>query len=161
MPTHTLVLYTNHLPRVSANDEGTWRRLIVMPFKAQFEGKSDIKNYADYLVEKAGPAILQWIIEGAERVITNEYHLTPPPCVQEAIQKYRGQNDWLRHFLDDCCDVDSAFSTKSGDLYTAYRAYCQQMNEYTRSTTDFYAALKMPALNEDETKMAVWSMAYR
>lgn len=142
VPTHTLVLYTNHLPRVSANDEGTWRRLIVMPFKAQFEGKSDIKNYADYLVEKAGPAILQWIIEGAERVITNEYHLTPPPCVQEAIQKYRGQNDWLRHFLDDCCDVDSAFSTKSGDLYTAYRAYCQQMNEYTRSTTDFYAALE-------------------
>lgn len=142
VPTHTLVLYTNHLPRVSANDEGTWRRLIVMPFKAQFEGKSDIKNYADYLVEKAGPAILQWIIEGAERVITNEYHLTPPPCVQEAIQKYRGQNDWLRHFLDDCCDADSAFSTKSGDLYTAYRAYCQQMNEYTRSTTDFYAALE-------------------
>lgn len=142
VPTHTLVLYTNHLPRVGANDEGTWRRLIVMPFKAQFEGKSDIKNYADYLVEKAGPAILQWIIEGAERVIANEYHLTPPPCVQDAISKYRGQNDWLRHFLDDCCDVDSAFSTKSGELYTAYRAYCQQMNEYTRSTTDFYAALE-------------------
>ena len=28
-PSHTIVLYTNHLPRVGANDEGTWRRLIV------------------------------------------------------------------------------------------------------------------------------------
>lgn len=29
-PTHTLVLYTNHLPRVGAMDAGIWRRLIVM-----------------------------------------------------------------------------------------------------------------------------------
>jgi len=32
VPTHTLVLYTNHLPRVGANDDGIWRRLIVIPF---------------------------------------------------------------------------------------------------------------------------------
>lgn len=43
-PAHTLVLYTNHLPRVGANDDGTWRRLIVIPFLAKLEGKSDIKN---------------------------------------------------------------------------------------------------------------------
>lgn len=24
IPSHTLVLYTNHLPRVGANDDGTW-----------------------------------------------------------------------------------------------------------------------------------------
>lgn len=142
VPTHTLVLYTNHLPRVGASDEGTWRRLIVIPFKAQFEGRSDIKNYADYLVEKAGPAILQWIIEGARKVIAKNYHLTQPACVEEAIHKYREQNDWLRHFLDDCCEIDISFMQKSGELYTAYRSYCQQVNEYTRSTTDFYAALE-------------------
>lgn len=68
-PTHTLVLYTNHLPRVGANDEGTWRRLIVIPFNAKIEGNSDIKNYADYLAEKAGGAALTWIIEGAKRLL--------------------------------------------------------------------------------------------
>ena len=142
VPTHTIVLYTNHLPRVGATDEGTWRRLIVIPFKAQFEGQSEIKNYTDYLVKNAGPAILQWIIEGAKKVIDKDYQLEPPKCVQEAIEKYRGQNDWLHHFLDDCCDLDPAFSEKSGNLYTAYRAYCQQMNEYIRSTADFYSALE-------------------
>ena len=152
VPTHTLVLYTNHLPRVGANDEGTWRRLIVMPFKAQFEGKSDIKNYADYLVEKAGPAILQWIIEGAERVIAKNYHLDTPDCVASAINEYRGQNDWLRHFLDDCCEEDASFSEKSGELYTAYRLYCQQMNEYTRSTTDFYGALEKTGFDRRKRK---------
>lgn len=152
VPTHTLVLYTNHLPRVGASDEGTWRRLIVIPFKAQFEGHSEIKNYADYLVETAGPAILRWIIEGAETVIANEYHLTMPKCVRDAIQEYRGQNDWLHHFLEDCCDVDSSCQEKSGALYTAYRLYCQQMNEYTRSTTDFYGALEKAGFDRRKRK---------
>ena len=64
-PTHTLVLYTNHLPKVGAIDKGTWRRLIVIPFDAKIEGSADIKNYADYLYENAGGAILTWVIEGA------------------------------------------------------------------------------------------------
>ena len=152
VPTHTLVLYTNHLPRVGASDEGTWRRLIVIPFKAQFEGHGEIKNYADYLVETAGPAILRWIIEGAEKVIASEYHLTMPKCVRDAIQEYRGQNDWLRHFLEECCDVNPSCQEKSGALYTAYRLYCQQMNEYTRSTTDFYGALEKAGFDRRKRK---------
>ena len=39
VPTHTLVLYTNHLPRVGAIDQGTWRRLIVIPFNAKIEAR--------------------------------------------------------------------------------------------------------------------------
>lgn len=153
VPSHTIVLYTNHLPRVGASDEGTWRRLIVIPFTAQFTGKSEVKNYTDYLVEKAGPAILQWIIEGAQRVIEKDYHLDPPKCVRDAIEKYRGQNDWLHHFLDDCCELAPGFQEKSGELYGAYRAYCQQMNEYTRSTSDFYAALENAGFARRRTKV--------
>lgn len=153
VPSHTIVLYTNHLPRVGASDEGTWRRLIVIPFTAQFTGKREVKNYTDYLVEKAGPAILQWIIEGAQRVIEKDYHLVPPQCVREAIEKYRGQNDWLHHFLDDCCELAPGFQEKSGELYGAYRAYCQQMNEYSRSTSDFYAALENAGFARRRTKV--------
>lgn len=57
IPSHTLVLYTNHLPKVGASDAGTWRRLIVIPFGAKIEGDSDIKNFADYLVDHAGGAM--------------------------------------------------------------------------------------------------------
>ena len=53
-PSHTLVLYTNHLPKVGARDAGIWRRLIVIPFEAKIEGSSDIKNYADHLYMLVG-----------------------------------------------------------------------------------------------------------
>lgn len=140
-PSHTLVLYTNHLPRVGATDEGTWRRLIVIPFNAIFTGKNDHKNYADFLFENAGPYILTWIIEGAQRIIRKGYHLTNPKVVQDAVDAYRNQNDWMAEFLEECCEVDPSYTEKSGELYQEYRAYCMRMGEFSRSTTDFYSAL--------------------
>ena len=61
--------------------------------------------------------------------------------VQDAIDEYRGQNDWLGDFLEECCEVDPSYREKSGELYQEYRAYCLRMGEYTRSTSDFYGAL--------------------
>ena len=151
-PTHTLVLYTNHLPRVGANDDGTWRRLIVIPFNAKIQGKSDIKNYADYLVRNAGGAILAWIIEGAQKVTNNNFKLAIPQVVQEAIDQYRGNNDWLSIFLEDCCDADRSYTQKSGELYQEYRANCLRNGEYARSTTDFYAALEKAGFVRKKTK---------
>ena len=151
-PTHTLVLYTNHLPRVGANDEGTWRRLIVIPFNAKIEGKADIKNYADYLAEKAGGAVLSWIIEGAKKVIERNFKLSIPQCVSDAIAHYRENNDWLSMFIEDCCEVDPSYTQKSGELYQEYRAYCARTGEYTRSTTDFYTGLDTAGFEKRKLK---------
>ena len=152
-PTHSLVLYTNHLPRVGANDDGTWRRLIVIPFNAKIKRNSDIKNYADYLAKNAGGAILTWIIEGAMKAIANNLKLTPPQVVVDAIEQYRNNNDWLSIFIEDCCEVDRTFTQKSGELYQEYRAYCSRNGEYARSTTDFYSALETAGFLRKKTKV--------
>ena len=154
VPSHTLVLYTNHLPKVGAIDAGTWRRLIVIPFNAKIEGSSDIKNYADYLFNKAGGAILKWIMTGAKRVIEKDYHIVKPAVVEAAIQKYKDNNDWLSQFLDECCEIDSSYSAKSGDVYNAYRSYCMQVGDYIRSTTDFYTALECAGFESKRSKSA-------
>lgn len=152
VPSHQVVLYTNHLPRVGANDDGIWRRLKVIPFNAKIKGNSDIKNYADYLYEKAAPAIMKWIIEGAEKVSQSDHKVDDPKCVSDAVAAYREDNDWLGHFISECCDLDDAYEEKSGELYQQYRAYCIQNGEYTRSTTDFYAAIEKAGFNRYKTK---------
>ena len=141
-PSHTIVLYTNYLPHVGGNDEGIWRRLIVIPFNAKIAKRNDIKNYAQYLTEQAGSAVLQWIIEGAQRIIQQNYQLTTPAAVTKAVQAYHADNDWLGHFLNENCELDPSYEQKSGDLYQKYREYCQGIGEYIRSTSDFYTALK-------------------
>ena len=151
IPSHTLVLYTNHLPKVGASDAGTWRRLIVIPFGAKIEGDSDIKNFADYLVSNAGGAILSWIIEGACKVIAEGFNIKPPKVVRDAVAAYRENNDWLGKFLEENCVMDASYQEKSGELYKAYRGYCINTHEYTRSTGDFYAALEQAGFHKKKT----------
>ncbi|MBQ3755656.1 MAG: primase C-terminal domain-containing protein [Oscillospiraceae bacterium] len=160
-PTHTLVLYTNHLPKVGASDRGIWRRLIVIPFDAVITGSGDIKNYSKYLLEHAGPAIVQWIIDGARAVIAANYVPVVPACVKDAIDDYRGENDWLSHFLDDCCEISEPYFEKSGELYSSYRAFCARTGEYTRSTTDFYKALELRGFERRRNKNGVFIYGIR
>ena len=140
-PSHTLVLYTNHLPKVGAMDSGIWRRLVVIPFSAKITGNSDQKNYADHLAENAAPFIMAWIIEGAEKAIRNNFRIPLPKCVEDAIAKYRQDNDWLSHFIEDCCEVGDGMEEKSGEFYRAYRSYCARVGDFVRSTTEFYNAV--------------------
>lgn len=150
-PSHTLVLYTNHLPKVGASDDGTWRRLIVIPFHAKIQGEADIKNYTQYLVDNAGGAVLSWLIEGARKVIKANYQITRPQCVLDAIGAYREGNDWLGTFINECCEVDKSYQEKSGELYRRYREYCNENGEYVRSTTDFYTALEQAGYKRKRT----------
>ena len=152
-PSHTVILYTNHLPKIGTTDKGTWDRIIAVPFNANFRGqKGEIKNYADYLFEKCGGAVLSWIIEGAKRFIANDYNIALPECVKRAIDQYRANNDWLEHFLAECCEVQPYYKQRSGELYDRYRRYCDHTGDYRRSLTDFKQALTMAGYETHKTK---------
>ena len=155
-PSHTVVLYTNHLPKVGASDEGTWRRLIVIPFHAKIEGKSDIKNYSDYLYEHTAPAIMSWIIEGAKRVIAHDHKPVKPKVVVEAIAAYRGMNDWMGIFLEECCDAGDGLECKSGELYEEFRSYCLRTGEYARTNADFVLELEKRGFSRKKKKSGMW-----
>ncbi|MBQ4430884.1 MAG: DNA primase, partial [Synergistaceae bacterium] len=137
-PTHSLILYTNHLPKVATNDDGTWRCLILVPFNAKIAASQDRKNYSDFLFENAGGAILSWIIEGAKRIIAHQYILDTPEIVSNAINEYRANNDWFADFLHECCVVASDASEQSSAVYRAYRDYCARNDETARNQRDFY-----------------------
>ncbi len=141
-PTHTLVLYTNHLPKVGTSDDGIWRRLIVIPFSRKIPKSGDRKNYGDELVNSAGQYILTWIIEGARKAIEADFRIEFPEVVKDAIAEYREQNDWFRHFLQDRCEEGPKLEESASKLYATYRTYCEQTGEYIRRQDDFAAAMQ-------------------
>ena len=152
VPSHTVIVYTNHLPKVGTLDKGTWDRLNVIPFNARFRGtQAEIMNYGKYLHEHAGGAILQWMIEGAGRVIAHDFKIETPECVARAIAEYQDTNNWLDSFLEACCDLDKAYTQKSGELYKAYRSHCDEIGEYHRSLADFKKALEMAGYSTERT----------
>lgn len=160
-PSHTLVLYTNHLPKVGAMDSGIWRRLIVIPFNAKITGGGDQKNYADHLVENAAPFITAWIIEGAKKAAEKHFRIPLPQCVEDAINKYKSDNDWLGHFLSECCERGNGYEVGSGKFYSEYRAYCVRVGDFTRSTTEFYNAVEQAGFKRMKKKHSMWILGLR
>lgn len=141
IPTHTLVLFTNYLPRVGSTDEGTWRRILVCPFNHIFSGKKVIQNYADVLFIKAGGAILTWAIEGAKAYYKNGCCLPRAKVVEEITAEYRKQEDWLSRFLDEECDMCTG-RTPARDLYMAFRCWSTNAGEYVRRENEFARAME-------------------
>lgn len=150
-PTHTLILCTNHLPRVYTSDNGTWRRLIIIPFQAVIENSTEIKNYADYLFKNAGEAVLSWVIEGAEKFINANYNLILPKCVQQAVENYRNENDWLHNYLSERCETGKEFIQQSGELYSDYRSYCRETGQPVKSNAIFNRAIQNAGFRAKKT----------
>ena len=159
VPSHTLVLYTNHLPKVGDNDDGIWRRLIVIPFKAKIT--KDIKNYGDYLYKHAGPFVMTWIIEGAKKAYDKDFMIKLPKVVEDAVAAYREDNNWLGRFLDECCDTDPEYRERSGEFYQQYRTYCVQNGDYIRSTTDFYSAVEKAGFIRHRTNKGTYILGLK
>jgi phage/plasmid primase, P4 family, C-terminal domain len=141
LPSHTLILSTNHLPKVGSNDTGTWRRIMVVPFRANIQGKRQIKDFAGVLYNADADAILSWIIEGAMAYIKNNYHIQIPTAVKQSTEDYAAGEDWLSRFICDCCDLDQ-FEESGSKLFSTYDNWCQENNEYRRSSNEFAKALK-------------------
>lgn len=140
-PSHTLVLHSNYLPRVGSNDDGTWRRLHPVEFKAKIPEGKGISNYADNLVADAGPAILTWCIMGAMDFARNGYRLTTPDVVAIAAEEYRRREDWLENFLSESCVLEPVARAPAGELYQTYRQWAEDVGDFVRRLTDFNMAL--------------------
>ena len=142
-PSHTLVLYTNFLPRVGSSDRGTWSRLTVLPFNAHLrDTANEKKDFAEILFTQAGGAVLSWMVEGARRFIANGYKLAPPAIVREALADYRKSCDWLGAFIEEDCELGENYAVSSKELYQRYTAYCQVNGDYRRDSRDFTHAMQ-------------------
>ncbi len=141
IPTHTTVLCTNHLPSVEALDNGTWRRLVVVPFQAVIHDSEEIKNYTEYLFQNSGGAVLSWMIQGAQKFIESDYKISQPEIVKQAIKTYRAENNWIQNYLFECCETDRAYFEKASELYNNYKDYCINTGESIKSCPAFKKAM--------------------
>jgi putative DNA primase/helicase len=104
-PSHTPVLITNHLPKVSGDDAAIWRRVRVVPFDVVIpEDEQDRKLDARLQLEADG--ILTWAVAGYRQYV--ERGLDEPDAVITATDNYQRNSDAVRRFIDEECVTSSA-----------------------------------------------------
>ena len=124
-PTAKIHLVGNHRPRISGRDDGIWRRfrLIDWPVKIP-EERRNLK-----LREKLEPefsGILNWMIAGA--LALGERGTRPPVSVMTATEKFREDSDAFGDFLREKTVEDSEGEISKGELYSTYKAYCDDQD---------------------------------
>ena len=123
-PTHMLRLNTNYLPQVNGRDEGIWRRIRVVEWISNFEGRED-SNLDDQLASEA-PGILRWMVAGC--IAWQEHGLEEPPAVVEATRKYRQDEDTCRKMASDSgWEFGPEFTARGAEIQ-------QQVNRWKQVT---------------------------
>ncbi len=119
-PLAKFVFGVNTVPTVTGADEGIYRRLVIVPFDADFRDRIDKMLPEKLAGEQEG--ILLWALEGFRR-----YHerggLEYPACAIDAGLAYRDQMDNVGAFIADMCIVGPAYSVPLGVFFKAYQEW--------------------------------------
>jgi len=123
-PRFKLWLAANHRPRVRADDDAMWRRIVQLPFthtlpeserdptlKARFRNDPDIRA-----------AVLAWAVQGC--LEWQQRGLDIPACVRDYTEEYRRENDPLAEWIADECQLGAEHWTATKELRAAYEQWC-------------------------------------
>ena len=124
LPTHKIVLATNHKPEIRGTDHAIWRRIRLVPFEVTFADEEQDKDLPAKL-RAEGPGILAWLVRGA--VEWHQSRLQDPPEVLAATEDYRQESDTIGDFLAECCLTgDTLYKAMGGVLYDAYKDWIKR-----------------------------------
>lgn len=143
----------NYRPRLKGGDEAMQRRIVLIPFKAKFEGKTRDDGLLDKL-KTEGPQILHWIIRGAERWMREGLIL--PDDIKRGSAQYMTEMDDIAEWVEDCCELNTDYQEAMSDLHKSFTHWKQDRGENAPSLVPWRERLlqQHPAIVAKRTKKA-------
>ncbi len=120
----------NDLPPVSSMDEGTWRRIYVLPHVSRFVEQGKPTNPAAYVFPRdplLDSKITRWRPYFAGMLVwyyENKYlrgGLSVPACVMAASDKYKEENDAFAAFAQECLVKEDGAETRANDVLVRWK----------------------------------------
>lgn len=128
----------NNIPRIKDKTEAALRRLIIVPFNAQFSVKDkDFDPYIKYKLQS--DEVMEYLIrigiEGLQRILTNN-GFTKSDKVEAELQEYRENNNPILGFFKEYQDeqIDNEPTHK---VYRRYMEYCLANSLQPMSNVEF------------------------
>jgi P4 family phage/plasmid primase-like protien len=134
-PQFKIFLGTNHKPVIRDTDSAIWERIRLVPFTVQIP-KAERDKTLDERLQQELPGILAWAVRGCldwQRL----GELQEPQPVVEATTGYQKEMDAMGRFLEECCILSAQVRVKVGDLYAAYKKWCEDSGEPPLTLTKF------------------------
>jgi len=125
-PTAKVVVNTNSLPRFRDRSNGTWRRILLVPWDHVVPADQQIKDLAREICSRELPGIFNWALRGLASLNHNN-GFVQPGRTEDLLEEYRRDSDPVRAFLlENYTFAPNGLGTPCSDLYTEYRRYCDE-----------------------------------
>jgi P4 family phage/plasmid primase-like protien len=140
----------NRLPGVTDQSHGFWRRILIMAFVRIFAEHEQNPNLADEIIAAETPAIVAWLLRGAQRLMAQGTY-TVPQSARDALEKWRQQADQVRAFVDSWCTRLSegapvAHGIPAERLYAAYRNWAATNGHKAMASNTFGERMRLLGL---------------
>ncbi|WP_310498296.1 phage/plasmid primase, P4 family [Sandarakinorhabdus sp.] len=134
-PRGKLVFECNGRPKISGDDDGIWRRIVLILWPHQFDKSARVLGFEKQLMEE-GPGVLAWLVRGIMAWMSAG-KLVLPAEVESAVEEYRRSNSHFGNWLTDRTIKDEQALTPSKALYADYKDWCERndIDERTMLTT--------------------------
>ncbi len=125
VPTAKLMISTNELPQFKDSTQGTWRRILLVPFERTIPENEQNKNLADELSQEL-PGIFNWAYEGM--IHLEEKGFIKPKICEEAQERYQNPIlDYLQNEYEYERGNNNLLAVHI--MYFAYKQWCKD-NKY-------------------------------
>lgn len=124
-PTFKIWLAMNHKPIIRGTDRGIWRRIVLVPFTVNFEGREDLVLEETLRAEL--PGILNWALTGL--AAWRRGGLGTCTAVEAATESYRQESDELGKWLSEHCVDDINDVWASSEAYQDYHLWARNRGE--------------------------------
>lgn len=125
-PKFKLLISANRKPVIRGNDDGMWRRVVLIPFDVQIPKDEVDKQLPEKLwAERSG--ILNRLLDGLSDFLARGA-LDPPAAIQASTQDYRDESDLMGAFVREALTVtrEPVDSELTGALFDAFLVWCQR-----------------------------------
>lgn len=127
-PQATLVVTSNNLPEFDSNDEGTWRRVSVLPWEVQIPEDENLP-FHEFMerFESERDAIFSWMARGAQAFIADGFVFDTEES-QMYVSSVRTEVDPVASFIELHCDVtgDAGDILPCSEVYERFMSWCTE-----------------------------------
>jgi putative DNA primase/helicase len=138
-PTHKLWIAANVQPSISEADQGTWRRLHMVPFNYIVPAHKKVPDFAQRALIPELPGILAWAVRAVADVMENG--LRPPQKIIDATNEYREEEDVLGNFISETCQLGPGFTVGAQELYDHFTAWAERSGNFRVGSKTFYRGM--------------------
>lgn len=148
VPLIKLIFLTNNLPRVNDTTKGFLRKIMIIPFNAEFtyNNEDPNKRLDNRLIDKLKDekeGILQYALEGLKRLRQNKFQFTRCNIVDNALVNYEKEINPTIEFFEDNIDISHGSHTHRPDIFKRFKEWASETGKFEWSNMSTQLFWKM------------------